>query len=149
MVAALRLGVPFKAVLVHGADGPRIGELVVAGAEVEMLRDDPTTWVPEDTQRAFDFLMAGACSETGLLEHAVPKGFDGDMAVWIKGSGTPRPATTAHVEELAGGNVQERLLDLEAAAQAEEAAIVKLADHLASLLVPARMPYYEVVAFFA
>jgi hypothetical protein len=149
VVAALRLGVLFKAVLVHGADGPTIGDLMVAGAEIEMPSDDPTTWVRESTQRAFDFLMAGACSETGLLQHAVPNGFDGDMAVWFRGTGMPRPTTIAHVEELAGGDVQERLLDLEAAAQAEEAAIVKLADHVASLQVPARMPYDQVVAFFA
>lgn len=146
-VAAIDNGVPFKQIVIYAdEDRPAYDSgAAQAPAAVEMLSEDASTWVAPDRLAALRFVLAGTLTELELLGDAIDGGYTEDLDQWRRGSGQTGSLTIEDLDESAGGSWMALGEELRAWARTNQAAIERLADHLATLPHPSEMPYDDVI----
>jgi hypothetical protein len=148
--AAIDNGIPFKRIAIYGTDGgATIGGFWRAVAGVEMLSEDPATWVLPDRKAALQFVLAGSLAEVAVLGHALEDGYRGDVAAWRRGVGRTDAMTLEELDMLVGVPFGRARAETQQWADASKERIRRLADHLTRLPAPAEMPYAEVVSLLA
>jgi hypothetical protein len=150
-VAAIDAGIPFRAIVMYGPNGgPTFDNgLRHAAAAVEMLSNDPSTWVVLDYNAALRFVLAGSLAEIAVLDHAIDGGFSGDVKAWRRGMGSTGELTTSELDEVVGRPFLDVVDETQHWAEENSDRIALLADRLAGLPPDAELPYDDVVSFLA
>lgn len=101
--AAIDNGIPFKRIAIYGTEGgTTFGGLWRAAAGVEMLSEDPATWVLPDRIAALQFVLAGSLAEVAVLGHALEDGYRGDVAAWRRDVARTDAMTLEELDVLVG-----------------------------------------------
>ena len=89
-VAAIVLGFDFVELsITPGHDVYRamvLGQSVI-GAGLLMAADQPAEWIGPRHDDALTFMLAGSLAEREILQDFLPGGYEGDLAVWRRGTG--------------------------------------------------------------
>ena len=146
-VAAIDQRIPFGQVTIYDENGgPQFGDdLFHAAAAIEMLSNDPTTWVPTDSVASLRFILAGAMTETALLGHAIEDGYKEEFNLWRRGLRKTDAMTPSELDQQAGGNFLAELDRVEGWARENSERIKRLAARLAELTRPGCISYEDVV----
>ena len=146
-VAGIRLGVPFRGVIVYGeGDEPSLGGFASAAAQIIMLSEDHSTWVRPDPVAAYQFACAGLAAEFTAFDDSISEAGDSDMQAWLVGyAGHGKSLDPDAVGEELGVDLMSLYLRTLDWAVEDVDDIQKLASHLKALPRSTEMPYHDIV----